>query len=156
MKKQGEGKKRGFAVCLALVMVLATLSGCGKEKKEPPADSLDTQGTTSQEQNGQKDETQKDSEDTAKQETEGDDWSWPLPEKKELSIWLAWSNSYVKEPNDLKAIQKIEEKTNVHIKWVDVIAQEASEKFGLMIASGDYPDILRGAQQYYTGGLEQA
>ena len=50
----------------------------------------------------------------------------------------------------------IEEKTNVHINWVYVISQEASEKFGLMVASGDYPDILRGGGEYYTGGLEQA
>ncbi|MCI8625801.1 MAG: hypothetical protein HFI40_05905 [Lachnospiraceae bacterium] len=54
------------------------------------------------------------------------------------------------------AVKKIEENTNVHVNWVTVLGAEASEKFGLLMASGDYPDILRQAEAYYTGGLVQA
>ena len=36
-------------------------------------------------------------------------------EKKELSVWLIWSNEKVADPNDLEGVQYIEELTNVHI-----------------------------------------
>ena len=73
--------------------------------------------------------------------------------KKELSIWTEWNNDYLTDPSELKGIQKIEEMTNVHVNWMTCLDIEAREKFGLMIASGNYPDILRKSEEYYVGGL---
>ncbi len=86
---------------------------------------------------------------------EDGEWTWPLKEKKELSIWIVWSNDYVENPNDLKAIQKMEELTNVHVNWQVVDAASAQEQFGLMLASGEYPDIIRDCGTYYPGGTEK-
>lgn len=63
-------------------------------------------------------------------------------EKKELSVWLIWSNEKVADPNDLEGVQYIEELTNVHINWITVSAAEAADRFQLLQASTDLPDII--------------
>ena len=63
-------------------------------------------------------------------------------EKKELSVWLIWTNTATPDPNDLEGVQYIEELTGVHINWIPVSAGEAAEKFQLLQASTDIPDIL--------------
>ena len=140
-------KRRIVALFLCFALVLGMLSACSKANtKEDTSDNKDT--SENNDANG------KDASDSTDDNTAASvDWTWPLSEKKELNIWLAWENDYVENPNDLKAIQKIEENTNVHVNWNVVASTEAAEKFSLMITSGEYPDIIRGAETYYTGGL---
>lgn len=126
--------KKYLSMFLVLSMLIGVLSACTKDE-----DSSDTSSSSATS-----------SEATA---TESKEWSWPLTEKKELNIWLVWDSEFVEKPEDLVAIQKIEEMTNVHINWQVVASSEAAEKFSLMIASGEYPDIIRGAESYYSGGL---
>ncbi len=125
-------KKRVLAVLLSAAMVMGTIAGCGGSKAGSGADGG-----------------------AASETAEAGEWTWPLKEKKELNIWVVWSNDYVEEPNQLKAIQKIEEETNVHVNWTVVDASSAKEQFGLMLASGEYPDIIRDVGTYYPGGTEK-
>ncbi len=129
-----------LVLLLTVCMAVSMLAACGE--KEPKEDNKSTQGNQSSSNEG-------DNENAS-------EWSWPLAEKKDLGVWLAWSNNYTTDPNELKAIKQIEANTNVHITWTTVAGQEASEKFGLMMASGDYPDIVCGLGSYYTGGLVKA
>ncbi len=83
----------------------------------------------------------------------------PIPvtdEKVELSMWVVWSNNNYEDPGQAPAIQKLEELTNVHIRYIPIGNNEASEKFGLMLASGDIPDMVRQAKNYYPGGMAKA
>lgn len=138
--------RRVLAILLVLAMAMSTLAACGT-KTEDKGQSTTTTNKT---------ETGKtESGDTGATEV-ADEWTWPLAETKEVSIWTWWANDYFTDPNELKGIQAIEAATNVHVNWVWVSQAEAVEKFGLMMASGDYPDILRSAESYYTGGLVQA
>ena len=123
--------KKTIALLLAVLMVLALFSACSK------SDS------------GSGSASKSDSE-------EGGEWTWPLSEQKELSIWVVWSNDYVEHINDLPGIQTIEKNTNVHIDWVEVDSATAQEQFGLMLTSGNIPDIIRGVNSYYTGGTQKA
>ncbi len=152
-------RKRMVAFMLCLAMLAGLLGACGKKEADPKKETGQTEDQKDSDA-GEEGDTGKadgeDQEDSQGDKAAADDWSWPLETKEELSMWIAWSNEYVLEPNELISIQKIEENTNVHIKWVTVASQEASEKFGLMMASGDYPDIIRGLDGYYTGGLVQA
>ncbi|SES16186.1 putative aldouronate transport system substrate-binding protein [Butyrivibrio fibrisolvens] len=126
-------RKKIVALFLTAMTTVAAITGCSK-------DAGQAGGSTS-------------SADYAY--NEDGEWTWPLKEKKELSIWIVWSNDYVENPNDLKAIQKMEELTNVHINWQVVDAASAQEQFGLMLASGEYPDIIRDCGTYYPGGTEK-
>lgn len=129
-------KRKVVAILLLILLVLSTFIGCSKKEEEDNPKVTDASG-----------EENKD--DAAKE----DEWSWPLEEKKELSIWLVWENQYLDNPNELKGVQQIEENTNVHINWNIVSDAEAAEKFSLMMVSGEYPDIIIKADEFYTGGL---
>jgi len=120
--------KKTIALVLVLLMASAMIAGCGKK------DSGSASGGSG---------------------AEAKEWTWPLEEQKTLTAWVEWSNDYVEHINDLKGIQKIEENTNVHVEWTEVDSATASEQFGLMLASGKYPDIIRNVAAYYPGGTEK-
>ena len=119
--------KRTLALVLAVLMVMAMFSACSK----------------------------KDAGGSGSAPAEAKEWNWPIEETKTLSVWLQWTNDFVEEPNQLLAIQQIEKNTNVHIEWTHVDGNTAQEQFGLMLASGKYPDIIRGVNSYYPGGTEK-
>ncbi len=54
------------------------------------------------------------------------------------------------------AKQALEEQTNVHIEFDAVAASVASESFNLMVASGDYTDIIQDVTTYYGVGMDRA
>lgn len=137
--------RRVLAILLVLAMAMSTLAACGTKTEDKGQSTTTNKTETGKTESG----------DTGATEV-ADEWTWPLAETKEVSIWTWWANDYFTDPNELKGIQAIEAATNVHVNWVHVTQAEAVEKFGLMMASGDYPDILRSAESYYTGGLVQA
>lgn len=57
---------------------------------------------------------------------------------------------------DVAGIQAAAEATGVGIEWREVSMFTASEEFNLVVASGDYPDMLSGVATYYAGGLTKA
>ena len=78
-----------------------------------------------------------------------------------LTYWLNWTpgglmTGYLDTLADHVAILAAEEMTNVHIEFTEVDNATASEKFQLMVAGGDYPDMVRGLIGYYNGGGSKA
>lgn len=57
---------------------------------------------------------------------------------------------------DVAGIQQAGEACGVEIVWNEVSMFTASEEFNLVVASGDYPDMLSGVNTYYAGGLSKA
>lgn len=57
---------------------------------------------------------------------------------------------------DVAGIQAAGEATGVGIEWREMSMFTASEEFNLVVASGDYPDMLSGVMNYYAGGLTKA
>ena len=49
--------------------------------------------------------------------------------------------------------KKAEEMTGVHVNWVPVSLEEVNDKLGIMLSSGDYPDIVYPGV-LYPGGVE--
>lgn len=146
--------RRIFAVLLSAVL-LFSFTACGTKTtpEEDGTKSTETTTTTPPDNDTDgRDRTDTGSE-PAGEDTQQSGWTWPLPERKELSIWLSWQNDYADNPNELKGIRQIEKNTNVKMNWIHVNNTEMQEKFGLMLASGDYPDIIRAGSSYYAGGL---
>ncbi len=82
----------------------------------------------------------------------------PLAEGETLKYWLPWLqmlDSYYSEYNEHPAIAKAEERTGVHIEFISTSQQAATMEFSLMLAAGDYPDIISNIS-YYTNGLDHA
>lgn len=57
---------------------------------------------------------------------------------------------------DIAGVQQAGEACGVNIEWRQVSMFTASEEFNLVVASGDYPDMLSGVNTYYAGGFTKA
>ena len=87
---------------------------------------------------------------------------YPIVDEKVTIKVVARANPMVENFETNEFTKWYEEKTNVHIEWELVPEQSMQEKLNLMLASGDYPDVILGlnvspAQQmiYGTEGVFQ-
>ena len=125
--------KRVLALLLAMLMAVSLLSACTKQE-------------ASQNENAAEAE---DGEITVEPLT------LPLTaEKKELTVWLLYSGSIMSDLNEIEGIKKMEELTNVHINWIPIEQNQVSEKLGILLSSGTYPDIIYPGISY-PGGVEK-
>ena len=135
---------KALTLLLCMVLLVSLLAACGEKKKENPPAAKNN--TTKEEDKGEDKEDKEEDSQKEEQKEEADGLSeltLPLSEEKaEISVWTLWSNQYVENPNDLDSVKEMEERTNVHVNWSLVTIQEATEKFGLMLASGAIPDIV--------------
>jgi len=74
---------------------------------------------------------------------------------KTLSVFVGggYLVDNMKDYNEVLAFQLLEEKTGTHLEWETSIASGDGERFNLMIASGNYPDIIIG--NWSTIGIEE-
>ncbi|MGO4997008.1 GH32 C-terminal domain-containing protein [Oribacterium sp. Sow4_G1_1] len=72
---------------------------------------------------------------------------FPLKETKELSFITAAPATSTQNPNERVIFQRLEEKTNIHIKWTCFVQDQFSDKKNLALAQfGNLPDGLFNAQ----------
>ena len=134
--------KKLLALLLALVMVMGMLAGCGssdgKTDEPAPVPTAD---------DGFEEAT----------DNRRDVGGLKLPltaEKEELTVWLVYSGTIMSDLNDVEGVKVMEENTNVHINWIPVEQNELKEKYGILLSSGDYPDIIYSTMEY-PGGFEK-
>ncbi len=133
-------KKMVWSVLLSAGMI-GMLTGCGDGGESEPQGGSPA-GETAEE--------------ASVEEIVPEELTLPLTEeKKELSVWVVYNNAETLDINDMECVKQLEELTNVHINWITVGEQEAQEKFGIMINSGDYPDIICSVNLNYPGGTEK-
>ena len=85
---------------------------------------------------------------------------FPLEEHATLTAWAMWIpgiEQYVDSPMDTSVFKAMEELTNVSIEMTLASSPEtAMTEINLLIASGDYPDIINNLSGYYSAGLDSA
>lgn len=132
---------------LALILATSTMISCGSSSTDNSSKPAD-QTTKDEGSEGTKDEPQ----------GTADENGLVLPltqEKQELSVWLVYSGTIVSDLNEIEGVKKMEEITNVHINWIPVNLQEIGDKLGILLTSGDFPDIIYPASNGYPGGIEK-
>lgn len=168
--------RRILSLLLSLACILALFAGCGNSGTtvaEPAASTASTVETSSETSSVDvPEETAPTPEDTASV-TEGSaseidplaesleiaEAYFPLDETATLTAWgtlIPPVLSITDDLNDFLAYTLAEEATNIHINWTSASVIQAVESFQLMVASGDYPDMIKGAGNYMSGGLETA
>lgn len=148
-------KKRLLAILLCLVMALSLLA-CGT-KNSGKEETTNTPVTDTKKEESTTEGTTGETEDEEPGSTALTELPMPLTEEKvELEVFMFYENSFLNGPNDIAAVQEMEKRTNVHINWSTVTMAELSEKWGLLLASGDIPDLMYAAGNgTYPGGLEK-
>lgn len=84
--------------------------------------------------------------------------TYPLDTSETLTMWRVFSafiwNGLMDGYADMPTLPLIEEATGVHIEFDEVSDSNAWTQFNLLIASGDYDDLM--AMDYYSGGVTSA
>ncbi len=145
--------KKGMGLMLSAILAGSMLAGCGE--KAAGTDGADKDTNTAPVEEETQEQTQAQPEEEGKENVGG--LELPLcEEKQELSVLVVWDNSLLDDPNEIKGIQKMEERTNVHINWITYDQTEMLEMFNLTLSTGDFPDILcPGGTNNYPGGYIQ-
>lgn len=80
-------------------------------------------------------------------------------EPESLSMWIRLNfmdTDPIQSNGDSPILQKVQELTNVNMEYVEVSSASESETFNLMIAGGDYTDLIYNFAKLYTGGIDSA
>ena len=143
-------RKSMLSLLLAAIMLLSLLSGCGETAAEP------TQAPATQAPATQAPSTP-DEPDTPDEPVS----MYPLVEGDPMEITAFFTvGNFVtmhlpdEDFNNIAAIKAANEACNV---WMDVIMYDATfykEQLYIMLAGGEYPDLLHQPEKYYTGGIE--
>ena len=130
------------ALLLSLVMMAAVFTGCTSRQGETEGTKNETAEKAGTEKGTETADTEA-SDETKEGGMNLNGLVLPLTEEKaELSVWLNYSGSVITDMNEIEGIKKAEEMTGVHINWIPVEQQQGGEKFGILLASGEYPDII--------------
>lgn len=124
--------KKFLAVVLSVVMVFS-LSACGKSDKSSN-DNNDATAEVTQ---------QPTTEDNGETTSDTSAVSFPLKESVKLSVFIA-QNSDVSDINENAVFKDLEKATNIDFKLTLVPNQDAAEKLNLLLVSGEYPDVIMG------------
>ena len=164
-----ERRTRLFSLLLCLALIVAVFSGCGSQTAESTAVSSDkapevTASAPEPEATPEmeiasvsiaEESTMKESEPPAPAST----ISYPLEgDDLELTYWMPFKSPHesVQTFDEFPVLATAEELTGVKVSFTSENMMTASEKFNLMVASGDYCDLLGGALSYYTGNYSEA
>lgn len=136
--------KKWLAMALSAALLMTTLAGCGGggESESSGTDSQSSTASTSSAAEGE----------TATGEPEP--LTLPLSEDgAELDVYVTYSGTIVSDLNTIEGVKKMEEMTGVHVNWTTVSLEEVNDRLGILLSSGDYPDIVYPGV-LYPGGPE--
>lgn len=140
-------------ISLALVvMMIVSLTACGVKGKETGSD---------QEKKDSSEKASSEGDSSAPDSGEGSaisEITLPITDEKvTLSYWFPWDatvSNVISNNNETLTCQKMEELTGVHIEYIHPTIGSEQEIFSVLIASGDYPDMIYLANgAAYPGGI---
>lgn len=160
--------KKTLALLLAVAMLLGLLAGCGggESTKAPTAsqseaaEPQESVAAPAPEPEAEQSAAEATSVESIQEETLEYVSPFPLEENETLSAWAMWIpgiEQYVESPMETAVFKEMAARTNVTIEMTLASSPEtAMTEINLIIASGDYPDLINNLQGYYSAGLDSA
>lgn len=160
--------KKALGLLIVLSMLLSALSACGTQGESA---TVSSSATDASETSAAVEETPAETaaapeeessiEESAEPEPVAEYVSpFPLEEPAELTAWAMWIpgiEQYVDSPMDTSVAKAMQEMTNVTIRMTLASSPDsAMTELNLLIASGDYPDLINNLQGYYSAGIDSA
>jgi putative aldouronate transport system substrate-binding protein len=162
-------KQKRLATLLAVCMVLGLMAGCGSQtadteetaSKAESTSVVEEETTTAAAESTQEAPAAEPEADSAEAETaEPEESVYPLGEDIVLTAFSEFRYSdtggMIETRADTYCFQYAAEVTGVRLECTDVNQQAFSETFNLMIASGDYSDLIFNVNSYYASGMDAA
>lgn len=171
--------KKALAIIICLVLVLSLFSGCAESKPAETTEPAQTTETTEPAETAQAPEADESEAPAAENvvpdttvseanttieavSAEEAGITYPLcdpNEPLEFTQFNPWPSLFdvtgYTEWNELPILDTIQELTGVKYRFITVSTTAQTEQFNLMMASGDWCDVINAAD-YYTGGQQQA
>lgn len=159
--------KKMLLLLLVLTMLVSFGTACGTEAStsEPSLETASVPAETMEDpEPTMVEETQSELEGSAEETVSSLESEYvspfPLSEPATLTAWAMWIpgiEQYVSSPMDTAVFQEMQKRTNVTIEMSLASSPEtAMTEINLLIASGDYPDLINNLQGYYSAGLDSA
>ena len=162
--------KKLVALLLTTVLCLVWFSGCGRESNtvtdassgsEAAANTVESSAPVSEDTSAaealNEPEENPTGDDSAGEETVE---YFPLEESATLTAWAMWIpgiEQYIDSPMESQVSIEMNKMTNVTVEMSLASSPEtAMTEINLLIASGDYPDLINNLGNYYTAGLDAA
>lgn len=154
--------RRLLIMILCLAMLVSIFSSCGTGSSGASQETASTESVASVPTNTEESLEEPAIETLASTNIEepvsnqsAADFQLPIcDETQTISYWFEMSPqvaTYLNTMNDNISYQLLEELTNVHVDfWA--VTDETDQQFSLMVASGDYADIMIWGSRYYPGG----
>lgn len=117
--------KKSLLTLASVIMLTTVLSACSSSNKDNNASSSAAAGNTAE-------------------SLLTEPGTYPITKEKVTLKVMVRGNPIVEDLATNEFTKWYEEKTNVHIEWEVVPEQSMQEKLNLVLASGDYPDVLLG------------
>lgn len=164
-------KKRLFALLLAAAMLLA-LTACGGEDQSAesaaPAESTQTEAqspapaepdTPAAPEDSTPEPAASVAEPPEDVTAEVPSTELPLSDGSEtFEVWMGISPAamnYISSLAENRTYQEIMERTGVNLSFIHFHPDTQNEQFNLICASGEYPDVMNGVVNNYTGGADK-
>lgn len=133
--KKNSSLKRSLAMGMAVAMVGATLAGCGGSSSAAASSTAES---------------------TAGSEATAEPANAEKPYEGTTLTWYTKLNANVSDNytnlGETPWAQYVEEKTGIHIEFQHPTQGSENEEFAVMVASGEYPDIIEHTWTSYSGG----
>jgi putative aldouronate transport system substrate-binding protein len=155
-------KQRKLAFLLAFAMILSALAACGGTTANEPAQSelATSVSTEAPAVEPSAEAAVVSSVEESEVEIETDNFiyaTYPLvSEPTTFTVWITYNSPAVDDFNTQQAVMTAREITGVTIDYKQFAPTVANEQFNLMVASGDYTDMIHGAVTEYNGGGTKA
>ncbi len=149
-------KKGMRVIAFLLAVLLLTLTGCGQNGG---AENVGGRGRGLASSKGQ---IASSSPEEAPEKVQELVYPFESEEPVTLTYWMpanAVILKYVRSMNENKALIEAQKRTGISIQFTHPAAGQEKEQFNVMVASGEYPDIIAGPGNgtfYYPGGLFKA
>ncbi len=163
--------KKMISMLLTVAMVLSLFVGCGSGTTTTSSSTAEAESTSEVQTEETETQEQEENEEVESAETEVQEASEEEEVEETITISYPLSASdnvitfyqalgqgvaqYMESYNDSYIDQSIEEATGIDMQFIEVSDTVISEQYSLMIASGDWADVIT-CDQYYTGGTTQA
>ena len=160
-------KKRLFALLLAAAMLLA-LCACGGEtasasapetQSAEPAPAEPSEAPAAPETPANSAVEPAASTEEAAAPAEVPPTELPLSDGSEtFEVWMGISPAamnYITTLAENRTYQEIMERTGVNLSFIHFHPDTQAEQFNLICASGEYPDVMNGVVNQYTGGADK-
>lgn len=133
--------KKVTALFLAAAMAMSVMTGCGSNGGSASEnDSKSSESKPAEESKEEKEESDAGAESAGGEEASGGSITFPLAETMEFTSFSGMNQSYTLP--DTLAMQEAMSRANINITFDSVLSADLTEKRNLMLASGEYPDML--------------